>query len=87
MATRLELGTDVGLITMDGTSYVAKLPDGPLLALNDSAARVLAECLNGSLESLAERLGAEVDVSPAELKTQVQPIVDTLITHGILCLK
>ncbi|MBC9958212.1 PqqD family protein [Yimella sp. cx-51] len=86
MATRLELGADVGLITTDGTSYVAKLPDGPLLVLNDAAARVLAGCLNGSLESLVERLGAEVDVSPAELKTQVQPIVDTLITHGILCL-
>lgn len=82
--TRFEMGANVGLITTDGTSYVAKLPDGPLLALNDAAAQVLSECLNGSLESLVERLSAEVDVTPVELTVQVQPIVDTLIKHGIL---
>jgi hypothetical protein len=74
--------------------YVARLPDGPLVVLDGTAALIWAEAFTGSEDTLAERvashlLGAQAkaeDVREAaeEISADIAQFVAGLITQRLL---
>ncbi|REF30362.1 PqqD family protein [Calidifontibacter indicus] len=81
----LVIGERVGWVCTDDTLYVAKLPDGPLMAMNETAAAIWGACQAGtSREGLIRDLAAHYDMPPSELAPEVDRFVVELLAVGIL---
>jgi hypothetical protein len=101
MTASLRRPRDVAVVAAEGLGeatepkwYVARLPDGPLVVLDGTAAVVWSEAFAGSEDSLAERvaqhlLGARAgadDLRDAaeEIRADVAEFVAGLIRDGLL---
>ena len=70
--------------------YVARLPDGPLVVLEDTAALIWAEAADGPEDALALRVAARLAQGPAvaevaaDIATDVDAFVTGLVGQGLL---
>lgn len=80
----LRLGSSIASEEVDGRVYVARLPDGPILVLDDTAAVIWAEAYgrdrSGVVRRVADRLGAEA----TDIAADVGTFIDDLIARGVL---
>jgi hypothetical protein len=82
--TRLRVADRVGVTTEDGVVYAARLPDGPIVALEDTAAVIWQRTVDGPREDIAQRVSADVGGAPADIQDEVNRFVDRLIELGLL---
>ena len=66
-------------------AYVTRLPDGPALALGGSGCLVwLAIHDGGTVSEIAQRVGEGADVSPEDVRADVQQLLADLTDAGVL---
>ena len=82
--SRLRRAPDVGVYWLDGVLYLAPLPHGPILILDQIATLIWNEALAGDEESLVDRVAATTGTTPDEIGASVAEFVDTLIARGVL---
>lgn len=67
------------------TVYIARVPDGPLLVLEGSAALIWRAAVSSAAGSdVGDRVAAEVGVAAAEIREEVENFLVELISQGLL---
>ncbi len=82
--TRLRRAPGVGLITEEGILYAASLPDGPIVVLSGVAALIWGEACTGERATIAERVARATEVSPDQIRPDVDAFVADLVARGLL---
>lgn len=83
--TRLAPAAGVAVIHEgQATTYVAPLPDGPIVVLDGVAALIWAEACAGDREHLAARVAASLDPPRDDIDREVDAFVSTLVGRGLL---
>jgi len=75
---------DVAVEARNGTVYVARLPEGPIVVLRDVAALIWDAAQDGDRESIADRVALRVARPVAEIEPDVSSFVAGLIAGGLL---
>lgn len=81
---RYRPAADVGIAEAEGLFYVAHLPQGPLLALNDSASLIWAIATTPGPGSVEDRVGELVGVPPESIAEGVRELLATMVRSGYL---
>ena len=69
----------------DDTTYLARLPDGPIVVLRDTALTIWREAVSPSDEgSLDSRVAKTYGVSAEEVRPAVEACVVDLVERGVL---
>lgn len=69
----------------DDTTYLARLPDGPIVVLRDTALTIWREAVSPSAEgSLDSRVAKIYGVSAEEVRSAVEACVVDLVERGVL---
>ncbi|WP_434966151.1 PqqD family protein [Janibacter indicus] len=85
MSTAMTLGPDVGWTsTDDGRVYVAFLPRGPVLVLEDTAAVVWHAALEVPREDITAQVASWVGLPVADVEADVESFVTDLVGRGLL---
>jgi hypothetical protein len=82
--TRLRVAERVGVTTEAGVVFAARLPDGPILALDGTAGLIWQRALDGLRENVAERVSDDTGIDVASIRNQVDRFVEELIELGLL---
>lgn len=82
--TRLALGRRVAVIDDGPVIYVAALPDGPIVVLEEGAAAIWAEAHRGERATIADRLTEGTDVPADEIRANVDVFVEQMLRGGFL---
>ncbi|WP_194397259.1 PqqD family protein [Microbacterium atlanticum] len=77
-------GPGVGFVVEAGDVYVARLPDGPILQLTDTAALIWEAALAGPRQTLVMRLAELVAAEPANISGDVMDFIDRLTREGLI---
>jgi hypothetical protein len=64
--------------------YLARLPDGPIVALEGTAAVIWIEACSADRRAIAERVADHVDRDAADIATDVDTFLDDLVAQGLL---
>ena len=64
--------------------YIARLPDGPIIALEGTAALIWIEACSPAPGDLADRVADHVDRDAADIAADVEGFVDDLVARGLL---
>ncbi|MEI2779517.1 MAG: PqqD family protein [Tetrasphaera sp.] len=90
MSRHLRLADDAGIIEqadefqLSPVTYLAKLPQGPILSLAGSAQVIWVEAVAGPLDDLAERVAARFGMPTAEIVADVQGFVAELVRAQVV---
>lgn len=76
--------SDVAVEHRGDTVYIARLPDGPIIALTGTAAVIWSEACSLASRPLADRVADHVDREADEIASHVERFVDDLVAHGLL---
>lgn len=68
----------------DEAVYVARLPDGPIIVLEGTAALIWAEACSSEPGEIADRVGERVDRDTGEIADAVSRFVEDLVARGLL---
>ena len=82
--SRLVLAPGVSVLDEGSTVYLAPLPDGPIAVLEDIAASIFRLAVEGSTETLADRVRAGFDPPGADVADEVERFIAGLIALGLL---
>jgi hypothetical protein len=82
--THLRVADRVGVTVEAAVVFAARLPDGPILALDGTAGLIWRRALDGPREDVAERVSADVGTAPVDIRDEVDRFVDELIELGLL---
>lgn len=74
----------VGVEQREATVYVARLPDGPIIVLEGTAALIWMEACSSAPRTIAERVGDHVDRGAAEIAAEIDRFVRDLVAQGLL---
>lgn len=76
--------SDVAVEHGGDTVYIARLPDGPIIALTGTAAVIWSEACSLAPRPLADRVADHVDRDAAEIAPDVERFVADLVVYGLL---
>ena len=82
--TALEAADRVAAVVTPEAVYVARLPDGPILVLNGTAALVWQSAVASKRETIAERIAAATSMPVDGIRTDVEAFLESLIAQGLL---
>ena len=68
----------------DGRLYVATLPNGPLLCLEDTAALIWREAIAAQPSAVAARVAAAVGLAVDQVEHDVEQFLNDLVDRGLL---
>ena len=68
----------------EGTVYVARLPDGPIIVLEGTAALIWVEACSSADGAISDRVGDRVDRDAAEIAGDVDALVQDFVARGLL---
>jgi hypothetical protein len=74
----------VGVECTDGAVYVARLPDGPIVVLTETASLIWVTACSDEPGTVAERVAARVDRSVQEITPAVESFLADLVDRGLL---
>lgn len=74
----------VGAVVTPDAVYLARLPEGPILVLEGTAALVWEAALGSSRESIAEHVASSTAMPVEDIRAEVEGFVDRLIAQGLL---
>jgi len=80
---RRELAPDTGMVLRDGPTYLASLPDGPILVLDSVASLVLDCALDPDVVDTAVAVAAAYQVPVADVRTAVEACLAHLGQLGL----
>lgn len=78
------LAPDTGLVERDGLSYLAPLPDGPILVLEASASLILDCALDPVVEDTPAAVAAAYDVPVGQVRGAVEECLADLERRGLI---
>lgn len=81
---RLRRPADVAVVETEAVVFVARVPGGPMHALDGSAAVIWREALDGDRAGLAERVATRQGVRVDDIRVHVAAFVEELIAGGFL---
>ncbi|REJ08018.1 hypothetical protein DY023_01780 [Microbacterium bovistercoris] len=82
--TRLHLAPDTGAVEQDGIVYVAALPDGPILVLDEVPAAIWATAQEMPAEEVARHLADLTGEDLSAVQPGVTAFLDDLVRRGLL---
>lgn len=74
----------VGVVEVSECIYVARLPDGPIVELRDTAALIWRETLAGSMDGIAGRVAGATGLALEDVERDVTDFVERLLAHGLV---
>jgi hypothetical protein len=73
------------MVQEEPTAYLARLPDGPIVVLRDTALTIWREAVNRTGQgSVAERVASTYGVSPDDVEADVEACIADLVENGVL---
>ena len=79
------IAPNVGHVDDAGRSYVARLPEGPPMVLEDSAALIWMQVVvGGTVSDIASRVADVAGTSAEDIISDVETFLDELVAHGVL---
>jgi hypothetical protein len=78
---------DVAAYDDGGVIYLAKLPDGPIVALDGVAGVIWTQACDGPRSSIADRAAAVTGAATDEIRADVESFVDELVQRGLLSIR
>jgi len=79
------IAPNVGHVDDAGRSYVARLPEGPPMVLEDSAALIWMQVVvGGTVGDIASRVAVVAGISAEDIIGDVETFLDELVAHGVL---
>lgn len=82
--TAYRLAPRVAVERREGTVYVACLPDGPIIALEGTAAVIWSEACSSAAGPIADRVADHIDRDAAEIAADVERFIHDLVAQGLL---
>lgn len=82
--TRLRVADRVGVVVEGDAVYVARLPDGPILALDGTAEIIWRAALKHPRTSIARFVARRVGVETDDIAAEVDRFVDDLMARGLV---
>ncbi len=79
-----ELAPDTGVIERNGLTYLAALPDGPIVVLDPVASTILQVALDVSADDVTAEVAAAYGKAPAEIDAAVSECLSGLERAGLL---
>ncbi len=64
--------------------YIARLPDGPIIALEGTAAVIWSEACSSAPGPIADRVAHHVDRDAAQIAPDVELFIQDLVAQGLL---
>ena len=80
----LRVAPDVGVEGYDDRIYVARLPQGPLIALEGTAALIWEEAQGVDVAAVAERVAEHTGAVAGEIERAVRVFIEDLVSRGLL---
>jgi hypothetical protein len=77
-------GPGIAMEQHDEAVYVARLPDGPIIVLEGTAALIWHEACSSGPGTIADRVGEQVDRDTGEIADAVARFVEDLLAQGLL---
>lgn len=88
MTAAFRRGADVAVVASDADdllrTYVARVPDGPLLVLEGPAHVIWEEALSGDEVDLVDRVAARLEVATEDVADAVETYLAELQSRGLL---
>lgn len=72
------------VVEADEVLYVAKVPEGPILVLEDVSRVVWREALTESDEPIETRIAAMFEGDPSNIAASIRAFLDEMVAAGIL---
>lgn len=80
------LAGQTGVVSRDGLTYLAALPGGPILVLNEVSSVILECALDADASEVVANVAAAYLVSEDEVRTAVTECLKDLEHHGLVFL-
>lgn len=77
-------GRGIAMEQHDDAVYVARLPDGPIIVLEGTAALIWMEACSHEPGAIVDRVGEQVDRDTGEIADAVVRFVEDLVAQGLL---
>lgn len=84
MPSRWALVEPAGIVERDGLTYVASLPDGPIVVLDAVATSILAIALDESADEVIEAVAAAYGMPPGEVEAEVRDVLRRLEADRVI---
>jgi hypothetical protein len=68
----------------DGVVFLARLPDGPIIVLQGTAALIWAEACGPDVGGVVHRVAEQVGRDAADIEHVVDDFLDDLVEQGLL---
>ena len=82
--TRYRRAPGIGVIEDESVVYVAHLPDGPIMVLEEGSAAVWLAASSGTVESITDRVVALTGEGGDEIRPHVESFLNELLRRGLL---
>lgn len=80
----LRPAADVAFAVMEDVVFVARIPSGPMTALQGSGGVIWQEALCGERRGIAARVAARSGTRTGDIEDQVEAYLTDLVTRGFL---
>lgn len=75
---------DVAVVARDGSIFVARVPQGPIMVFEDTAAELWLLAPGATRENLPAIAAERFAVTESMIVDEVHTFVDSLLAHGLI---